>query len=285
MRLPAQLLRRKKNAHKNDFGHVLVVAGSPSMLGAAALTGLAAMRAGAGLTTIAVAKSLNLTLQAKISNVIMTLPLPETIRGTIAPMAFTILQHRWSTYSVVALGPGMTIDSGTVRFIEKMYHECPLPMVVDADALNALAGKLEKLGQPRAARILTPHPGEMARLTGLPKSKVEADRRRTALRYAKRWGCVVVLKGHGTVAASPEGKVYINFTGNPGMATAGSGDVLTGMIAALVSQGLGPFEAAKFGVWWHGKSGDDAASGQHPRASLIASDIIQKLNVQGRRDK
>jgi NAD(P)H-hydrate epimerase len=250
------------------------------MLGAAALTGMAAMRAGAGLTTIAVAKSLNLTLQAKISNVIMTRSLPETRHGTIAPHAFDVLKRDWSKYSVVALGPGMTTDPGTVRFIEKMYRECPLPVVVDADALNALAGKLEKFGRARAARILTPHPGEMARLTGLSKAKIEADRKGTALRFAKRWDCVVVLKGHRTVVALPGGKVYINHTGNPGMATAGSGDVLTGMIAAILAQKVGLEEAVPFAVWWHGRIGDQMTK-RSGRCHLLATDIIDGIADSG----
>ena len=273
MQWPASLLRHNRNVHKNDFGHVLVVAGSPAMLGAAALTGLSAMRCGAGLTTVGVAKSLNLTLQKKISNAIMTLPLPETRQKTIAPAAFRVLQKNWKKYSVIAIGPGMTTNPSTVRFVEKMYRECPLPMVVDADALNALAGKVDRLKNSEAPRILTPHPGEMARLTGLSRAVIESDRRGVALRYAKRWGCVVVLKGHRTVVASPDGKVYVNTTGNPGMAKAGMGDVLTGMIAALLAQKVLPFEAARFGVWWHGKTGDRVLK-RRRIFSFTAQDII-----------
>ena len=246
------------------------------MLGAAALTGLAAMRAGAGLTTIAVAKSLNLTLQKKISNVIMTRPLPETRLGTIALKAFDALQPFWSKYSVVAIGPGMTTIPETVRFVRKMYQKSHLPMVVDADALNALAGKPDILQSPGGERILTPHPGEMARLIDFSRDKVQGDRRGIASRYAKRWGCVLVLKGDRTVVASPTGKIYVNTTGNPGMATAGSGDVLTGMIAAFLAQGLNSFEAAQFAVYLHGKAGD-LARREGSKAGLIASDIISKI--------
>ncbi|MBF0123294.1 MAG: NAD(P)H-hydrate dehydratase [Candidatus Omnitrophica bacterium] len=273
MRLPALLLRSNKNTHKNDFGHVLVVAGSPSMLGAAALVGFSAMRSGAGLTTIGVAKSLNLTLQKKISNVIMTLPLLETTEGTIAVKAFDVLARNWKKYSAVAIGPGMTMCASTVTFIQKMYANCPLPMIVDADALNALAltGKLVR--KSSAPRILTPHPGEMARLTGLSKKTIEADRKEIALKYSKEWRCVVVLKGHRTAVASPDGEFYVNTTGNAGMATAGSGDVLTGMMGAFLAQKIEPFEAAKSAVFFHGKAGDLAAQGRS-KASLIASDII-----------
>lgn len=283
MRLPTPLLRRNKRAHKNDFGHVLIVAGSPAMLGAAALTGLAAMRAGAGMTTIAVARSLNRTLQAKIANVIMTRPLPESRKGTIAFGAFDVLKRDWSKYSAVALGPGMTTDPGTVTFIEKMYRECPLPMVVDADALNALAlpassFQSQRAGEPEAhlnARILTPHPGEFFRLTGL-KPRTDRERLRAAKAFAVKHQVVIVLKGYHTVVASPDGKAYVNHTGNPGMATAGCGDVLTGMIAALLAQGLTAFEAARGGVFLHGKSGDRAA-GKCMKFSLIATDLFDAL--------
>lgn len=278
MQWPAQLLRRNKNAYKNQFGHVLVIAGSPSMLGAAALSGLAAMRAGAGLTTVAVPKSLNLTLQQKVSNVIMTLPLPETrAEGAISSKAFEVLKHSWCKYSAVAIGPGMSLAPGTVRFIEKIYCECPLSMVVDADALNALAGKLGRLGKPMGPRILTPHLGEMSRLSGLSAESIYADKRKAASNFVKLYQCVIVLKGHRTVVASPDGKAYVNDTGNSGMATAGTGDVLTGIIAALLAQGVTPFEAARFGVWWHGRAGDMALM-HKTRYSLLAVDIIDSLS-------
>jgi NAD(P)H-hydrate epimerase len=256
------LLRDNRRAHKNDFGHVLVIAGSPSMLGAAALSSLAAMRAGAGLTTAAVACSLELTLQKKISNVIMTLPLPQTRKGTIALKAFDVLKDRWPKFSSVALGPGLTTAPGTAKFVEKMYQECPLPVVVDADALNALAGRIEHIDALSAPRVLTPHAGELARLTGRVTPTGAKGRKAITKEYARRWGVVLVLKGHHTVVASPAGKVYVNKTGNPGMATAGSGDVLTGMIAALLAQGVSSYEAACFGVWWHGRAGDLAAKGK-----------------------
>jgi NAD(P)H-hydrate epimerase len=245
------------------------------MLGAASLTGLAAMRAGAGLTSIGVAKSLNLTLQRKIPNVIMTLPLPETRRHTISYQAFAQLKKSWDKFSVVAIGPGLTTEPSTKKFVLEMVAKCPRPMVVDADALNALAGHLGILKKHASTRILTPHPGEFARLTG--KSPVTAaERRREARAFAGKYGCVLVLKGHRTVVASSEGKVYVNTTGNPGMATAGSGDVLTGMIAGFLSQGLTPFEAARLGVFLHGKAGDKAVKKALPH-SMIASDILEEI--------
>lgn len=276
MRLPAPLLRRNKNSHKNDFGHVLVVAGSPTMLGAAALTGLAAMRAGAGLTTIAVARSLNLTLQKKISNVIMTCPLPETRQGTVTLKAFELLSQRWSKYTAIAIGPGMTTMPSTTAFIDKMYRMCPLPMVVDADALNALVGTIACISKHLAPRVLTPHAGEMARLTGIPTPTDPGGRKAIAKEYAKRWGVVLVLKGHKTVVASPDGEIYVNTTGNPGMASAGSGDVLTGILTAFLAQGATAIEAAKCAVYLHGKIGDIIAQAS-TEGSLIAEDIIDAL--------
>jgi hydroxyethylthiazole kinase-like uncharacterized protein yjeF len=277
MRLPALLLRQKNNVHKNDFGHVLVAAGSPTMLGAACLTSLAAMRAGAGLVTAAVPKDLNLTLQRKISHVVMTFPVAQTRAMTFAFPAAEEILERIHKFSAVAIGPGLSLNPSTVKFIRKMVLECPLPMVVDADALNALAGHTDILLKSKGPRILTPHPGEMSRLT---KICVGADlvsaRKRAALKYAHQWNCIVVLKGHRTVVASPDGKVYVNTTGNSGMATAGCGDVLTGMIAAFLAQGLTPFEAAKWGVRLHGEAGDRVAQ-IRGRSSLIALDIIDHL--------
>jgi len=276
MRWPVRLLRRDKKAYKNQFGHVLVLAGSPAMLGAASLTGFAAMRAGAGLTTIGVAKSLNLTLQRKISNVIMTLPLLETRRQTISQKAFSQLKKTWKKYSVVAIGPGLTTDPSTKKFVFEMVSKCPLPMVVDADALNALAGHLGALKKYAAPRIFTPHPGEFARLSGFRVADKDPDRRKAAQAFAMKHHCILVLKGYHTVVASPNGKVYVNKTGNPDMATAGSGDVLTGMIAGFLGQGSAPFEAARLGVYLHGKAGDKADKKARP-LSMIASDILEEI--------
>ncbi len=280
MRLPAPLSRRDPHVCKNDFGHVLVVAGSPSMLGAAALTGLAVLRCGAGLVTAAIPRTLNLTLQKKISPVIMTLSLPQTREGAFAPAALLQLKKIWHRFEAVAIGPGMGQNKGTQKFIRDFVTVCPKPMVIDADALNALANKgqrpIFKIKIGRCPPIITPHPGEMARLTGRSVKAVEADRKAIALDFARKNHCVVLLKGHRTIVASPEGKVYVNRTGNAGMATAGSGDVLTGMIAALLGQGMGPFEAAKWGALIHGCAGNLVIKTIAP-ASLIATDLIECL--------
>ncbi len=276
MRLPAPLSRRDPNVCKNDFGHVLVVAGSPPMLGASALTALAAMRCGAGLVTVAVPQSLNLTLQKKISPVIMTLPLPQTREQTFAAKALAPLKKIWNKFDAIAIGPGMGQNKSTQRFIRDFITVCPKPMVIDADALNALAHDLRPLQKNTVPKILTPHPGEMARLAGLSVKAVEKNRKAVALNFARKKHCVVLLKGYRTIVTSPQGKVYVNQTGNAGMATAGSGDVLTGMIAALLGQGMGPFEAARTGAYLHGKAGDLAIKTIAP-ASLIAADLIECL--------
>ena len=281
MRLPALLSRHKSNVHKNDFGHVLVMAGSPAMLGAACLTSLAAMRAGAGLVTAAVPRGLNLTLQRKLAHVVMTCPLPQTRQMTFSAAAAGILLKNISRFNAAAIGPGLSLQPSTVRFIRRMVVKCPLPMVVDADALNAMVGHTELLAKARGLRVLTPHAGEMARLAGLSPKEGDSFAHKTLLDLASRWNSVVLLKGPRTRVVSPEGVSYVNTTGNSGMATAGSGDVLTGIIAAFLAQGLGPFEAARWGAFIHGQAGDRAAEAKG-RVSLIASDIIDNLDPGGR---
>lgn len=273
MRLPTPLSRRNPKVYKNQFGHVLVLAGSRGMLGAAALAGLAAMRAGAGLVTLGVPQSLNLTLQKKISPVLMTLPLAETKDQTIDVTANLQIKKQFGNFNAVAIGPGLSRHPSTKKFILTMVKSVKLPMVLDADALNALAGNLNVLTANKGTKILTPHLGEMARLTGLSKNYIEKNRKKVAKEFAVRAQCVLILKGHRTVAASPDGRVYINRTGNAGMATAGSGDVLTGIIAAFLAQGLEGFEAARWGTFLHGKAGDLAAKAKG-KVSLIATDII-----------
>lgn len=276
MRLPAPLSRRRAGVHKNQFGHVCVIAGSRRMLGAAALTSLAAMRAGAGLVTVGVPQSLNGIAQKKISNVVMTWPLRETKEQTLALAAWGQIEAAWDKFNVFAIGPGLSAQESTQRLIRKLIAVCPKPIVIDADALDALCGHLEILRQTETLKILTPHPGEMARLVHRSKDDIEKNRRQAAVEFARTYGCVLLLKGHRTVVASPDGKVYVNTTGNAGMATAGSGDVLTGMIAALVGQGLTVFEAAKCGAYLHGKAGDLAAQAK-TKLAMIASDIIDNI--------
>jgi len=276
MRLPTPLLRRKSNVHKNQFGHVLILAGSKQMLGAGALTSLAAVRSGAGLVTLGIPQSLNSTIQKKISNVIMTLPLKETHNQTLAFSAFGQIKNSYSKYSTIAIGPGLSENPSTQQLILRVIETSPLPLIIDADALNTLCHHLNILTKTSSAKILTPHLGEMSRLIGEKKDIIKKNRRSIANTFAKKYNCTLLLKGAKTVVASPGKRIYTNTTGNSGMATAGSGDVLTGMIAAFVAQGLSSFDAAKSGAHLHGKAGDLAAKNK-TRLSMIASDIIEYI--------
>jgi len=276
MRLPAPLLRRNPNVHKNDFGHVLVLAGSPGMIGAAALTSLSAMRAGAGLVTVGIPQSLNAVLQKKLSPVIMTLSLKETKEQTLSLDAFRQIHRVLDRFQVIAIGPGLSRNRSTQKLILKIIGTVQKPLVIDADALWALVQQLKILKKTSATKILTPHPGEMSKLLGLSKELIEKNRLKTASEFAQKYHCTLVLKGHKTIVASSKGKVFLNKTGNAGMATAGSGDVLTGMITALLAQGLTDFDSAKYAVMLHGKSGDWAAKNK-TKASLIATDIIDSI--------
>ncbi len=275
MQLRALLLRLKQNVNKKTFGHVLVLAGSPNMLGAACLTSLATIRSGSGLVTLGIPKSLNSTVQKKISNVIMTFPLDETKERTLALPALKKIQKKLKTYDVIAMGPGLSRHPNTEKLILRIIENINKPLVIDADALTALSHSPSSLLMTSAPKILTPHPGEMARLANVSLETVEKSRRKIALEFARSYKCIVVLKGHHTIVASPA-EIYVNKTGNPGMATAGSGDVLTGMVAAFLGQGLTPFEAAKYAAYFHGKAGDLAAE-EKTRLSMIATDIIDHI--------
>ena len=276
MRLPAPLLRLKPDVHKNQYGHILIIAGSRNMLGASALCGLAAMRSGAGLVTLAVPQSLNTSLQKKISPVLMTFPLKETSAQSFSTEAFGQLQKRLQDFDVIVIGPGLSQHPGTEKFILKVITTVPQPLLIDADALNALTKKPKLLTWTSTAMILTPHPGEMSRLIGTPKKSIEQHRNKVSQEFARQYHCVLLLKGHRTIVAGPNGESYTNTTGNAGMATAGSGDVLAGIIAALLGQGLTAFEAAKCGAYLHGKAGDLAAR-ERSKAAMIATDIIDHI--------
>jgi len=276
MPLPAPLSRNNPRSSKRDFGHVLIIAGSPSMLGAAALSALAAMRTGAGLVTAAVPRHLNLTLQKKISPCVMTLPLNQSRSGSFSLKAYSQLKKIWDQFDAVAIGPGLGRGISTQRLAREIIIHCPKPLVIDADALFALAGYTQILLKAKEARVLTPHAGEMSRLINKPVMVIEAGRAKTAREFALRFNCVLLLKGHHTLVASPQGRTYINRTGNAGMATAGSGDVLTGMIAALLGQGMDAFNAAKYGALYHGMAGDLAA-GEKTKVSMMASDMIGQI--------
>lgn len=230
---------REPDAHKGDYGHVLVIGGSVGKSGAAAMAGMAALRAGAGLVTVAAPKSVQ-PLVAAYAPELMTEPLPETSEGTISLLALAEREKLLKGKSVVAIGPGLSGNAETAEFVRDLVSVCPTAMVIDADGLNAFAGKQEELApdyesSPFAVRILTPHPGEMARLTGLPIGDIQANRVTLARKTAAETLSWVVLKGHRTIIASPHGHVWINTTGNPGMAKGGSGDVLSGIMATMIA--------------------------------------------------
>jgi len=266
---------RRPVSHKGDYGHVLVLAGSPGFTGAAALTSVSALRAGAGLVTLGVPESLNPILETKCTE-LMTLPLPETAQGTFSPEAKGKIMEFCARATVVALGPGLSRNEETGGLVKKLVKECPLPMVIDADGLNLLAGDVSVLTAARSPLILTPHPGEMVRLTGMAKEELLKDREKAARDFAEKYNVTLVLKGAGTLIAPPSGPLWINLTGNPGMASGGTGDVLTGLIAGFLGQGLSPLDAARLGVYLHGAAGDRAAK-KVGRISLIATDLLAEV--------
>jgi NAD(P)H-hydrate epimerase len=260
---------RKPDAHKGDFGTALIVGGSRGMAGAAGLAGMAALRGGAGLVRLAVADAI-LDTVAMFEPSYMTSPLPCDADGRIAGAAFEQIVELAEKATVVACGPGLGRSLELDQLVLRLYREIAKPMVFDADALNALATEAETLAQPGGPRILTPHPGEFARLIGRKlEGKSRAD---AAVQLAARCRIVVVLKGHRTLITDGARRA-INSTGNPGMATGGTGDVLTGLITALCCQQLEPFDAARLGVHLHGLAGDLAAK-ELGEASLIASDVV-----------
>ncbi|MEK7869856.1 MAG: NAD(P)H-hydrate dehydratase, partial [Nitrospirota bacterium] len=267
---------RRLSSHKGTFGHAGIIAGSVGKTGAAAMAAQAAFRMGAGLVTVAIPASVNDVLEAKLLEV-MTIPMPETKARTLSRAALDRLKDFIAARTAVAIGPGLSTHPETVELVQALVRQLDRPSVLDADALNALAGRAALLTECTIPPILTPHPGEMARLvTESSAQSVNGDRIGTATRFARARGCYVVLKGARTVIAGPDGMVAICPTGNPGMATAGTGDVLTGMIVGLLAQGVASWEAACAATYVHGLAGDLAAEtiGQ---TSLIARDVIDHI--------
>jgi len=271
----ALLPPRPRDGHKGTFGSVLIVGGSPGMTGAPVLASRAAMRSGVGLVFCATAEGLQPQVAARLVEE-LTILLPSTDGRALDPGSLPRLLAEAKRMDAIALGPGIGRAEGTQQFVHKVVAEIPLPMVIDADALNALAGHLDLLHARRASAILTPHPGEMSRLTGLSASQIQADRIGAASRLALDCRVVVVLKGAQTIIADVNGSIYISPTGNTGLAKGGSGDVLTGLIAGLLAQRSEALPAALCGVFLHGLAADLAADSIPPR-SMIASDVIEHL--------
>jgi ADP-dependent NAD(P)H-hydrate dehydratase len=265
---------RPRDAHKGSFGRVLVVAGSRGMSGAAVLCGSAALRGGAGLVRVAVPHGILPTVAAA-NPCYMTAPLAEDDHGRVAADALPALLELAHASTVVAIGPGLGQGEGPGVVVKELLARINAPVVLDADGLNALGSDPSPLRGRTAPLILTPHPGEFARLLGSDTAAVQADRQSLAVRFAEANRVVLVLKGQGTVVTDGT-RLYVNTTGNPGMATGGSGDVLTGVIAALAAQRLEPFEAAQLGVFLHGCAGDLAAA-HLGEVGLIAADLLDQL--------
>jgi NAD(P)H-hydrate epimerase len=265
------LPQRRRDSHKGDFGHVLVVAGSRGKGGAARLAALAALSAGCGLVTAAVPMSLMGSFVRGAMEV-MTEGLDETDDGTIAGSALPRLKRLLAGKRAVAVGPGLTTHPETRRLVRDLIASVRVPLVLDADGLNAFP-RAAGLDGRRRALLLTPHPGEMGRLLGLDTRGVQGDRLGAAQRLARRTRGTVVLKGHRSLVASPDGQVSVNPTGNPGMATAGSGDVLTGLLAGLLAQGGTTGDMARLGVYMHGFAGDLAAE-HKGHSPLLARDLL-----------
>lgn len=267
---------RRASAHKGTFGHTGIVAGSVGKTGAAALAAQAALRVGTGLVTVAAPTSINDVLEAKLLEV-MTFPLPETKARTLARSGLDRLVTFMQSQTAIAIGPGLSTHPETVELVQSLMKLIDRPTVLDADALNALAGRASLLTECKTLPIITPHPGEMARLEpGATSQSVNADRFGTARRFARERGAIVVLKGARTVIARPDGLLAISPTGNPGMATAGTGDVLTGMVAGLLAQGLPAWEAACSATYLHGLAGDLAAN-KLGEAGMLAGDLLAHI--------
>ncbi len=270
------LLQREKTDHKGSCGHTLIIAGSCGKSGAAAMAANSAMRSGAGLVTLAVPCSIHPVIELKTTEV-MTVPLPESTSGTLALTSLDGIRKLLEGKDAAAVGPGLGLHDETKTVARKIVLTAGVPLVVDADALNALAEDISILRTSTSpALILTPHPGEMARLAGVSIAAIEADRIKAAESFARGYNCYLILKGARTVIAAPDGRLAVNGSGNPGMASGGMGDVLTGVITALLAQGYPPFEACCLGVFCHGLAGDMAAE-EKGELGLVATDVQEML--------
>ncbi|MDH5430192.1 MAG: NAD(P)H-hydrate dehydratase [Nitrospirota bacterium] len=267
---------RRASAHKGTFGHAGIVAGSPGKTGAPALAGLGALRTGTGLVTIATPQTVAPIVESKLLE-IMTMALPETSEHVLGIEAYPALLEFCQGKSALAFGPGLGVSSSITELLSQLLPQLDVPCVLDADALNNLTSHLEVFSRMKQPPVLTPHPGEMARLLQHTSSKkINEDRIGIARNFATQHGVMLVLKGAKTIIANPQGHIAICPTGNPGMASAGMGDVLTGMITGLLAQGLPAWDAARTGVYLHGLAGDLAAKTMG-ESGLIASDVIAAL--------
>ena len=275
---------RPVESNKGSYGHVLVVGGALGKAGAAAMAGMAALRVGAGLSTVATPKAVLGTV-AGFHPELMTEPLPETDAGTISSRAQNRIDDLAKGMSVLAIGPGISRNPQTAELVRALVARLQVPVVVDADGLNAFEGRSDELNGKGRTLVITPHPGEMARLVGCSVADVQKDRLETARKFAREHEVIVVLKGHRTLVVRPDGEAWVNTTGNPGMATGGTGDILTGMVAGMMAQRSdNAFVAVLAAVHLHGLAGDVMREtvGEY---SLVAADLLQGLPEAFRRTR
>jgi len=267
--------KRKLNSHKGDYGHLFIIGGSPGLTGAVCLSGISALRSGCGLVTIGIPESLNNIIETKLTEV-MSKPFPETNQHTFSLKSVSpVLEFIEEKADGVVIGPGISLNTETGKFVKEIIKRITKPLVIDADAIKLISLEIEILKNLKTKAILTPHPGEMSFLIKKDVHQIQKQRVFFAKNFAKEYGLILVLKGYKTIVT--DGKnVYINKTGNPGMATAGTGDVLSGIIGSFLVQGIEPFISAKMAVYIHGLAGDFAKKIKG-EISLIASDIIDFL--------
>ncbi len=270
------LLRaRPADVHKGTFGHLFVLGGSRGFTGAAKLVCEAAMRSGVGLVTLGVPTPLADCMATALTEA-MTLPLTATIEESFSKYAVKPALAFARDKQAVALGPGLSQHPSTRAFVLAFVKRCPVPILIDADGLNAFAPRPDSLRDVSAPCVITPHPGEMARLLDTTIADVQRDRPASALDATRRFQCVVVLKGHRTIVATPDSELFANTTGNAGLAKGGTGDVLAGLIGGLLAQGMSPRDAAILGVYVHGLAGDYAAVDKTQRG-MVAMDVVHAL--------
>lgn len=266
---------REFDSHKGSFGHLLVIAGSTGKTGAAALCANAAMRCGTGLVTLGIAESLHPVMESLVLEP-MTQPLPEKEKGFLSENCLADILALLKGKQALALGPGLGTREGTKKLVQGLIEQSPVPLVLDADAVNCIAETLDILKKKTSPAVLTPHPGEMARLCNLSTSDVQADRMGIAGKFAAEFNVILILKGAQTIIALPHGKAFISPTGNPGMASGGVGDVLTGMIAGFLAQGLSPEAASLSGVYIHGLCADILAK-EMGAFGFLAGDMVRAI--------
>ena len=273
---------RPSDGHKGTFGHLLIIGGSRGKIGASCLCAIGALRSGAGLVTVASPRSSQFIISQKLTEA-MTEGFSETPSGEPSTEAFEDINMLLEKKRAACIGPGLGLSEGAKRLCQKVAVFCPTPLVMDADSLTAIAECLEVLKEAKAPRILTPHPGEMARLCGISTTEVQEDRIGVSRMLSMETGAIVCLKGFSTVVASPDGRISINSTGNSGMGTGGMGDTLTGIIGALLCQGYDPFDAARLGVYAHGAAGDLCAKVKGPYGYLAseAAEFLPRIWQEG----